>query len=134
MNVRTLLPLLLVTVLLSACGAESASPAVESAPELSSTESVLEIPATEEIIVVEPVVSDCLNGEISLIGESIADEYETASYEQVVSWFCDGAEFEDILVALETESQTGTSTEEMLQMLADGFSWDEIWQLVGLTD
>ena len=124
MNIR-ILPLLLAIILLSACGVEPANPAVENAPEIS---------ATEEIISVEPAVFDCLNGEVSLIGQSIADEYESASYEQVVSWFCDGAEFEDVLVALETESQTGTATEEMLQMLADGFSWEEIWQLVGLTD
>jgi len=68
------------------------------------------------------------------IAQDIADDYETASYEQVITWFCDGAEFEDILVALETEAQTDTSAGEMLQMLADGFTWEEIWLLVGLTD
>ena len=29
---------------------------------------------------------------------------------------------------------TGTPAEEMLQMLADGFTWDEIWQSIGLTE
>ena len=83
---------------------------------------------------VETEASDCLGGEVSPIGESIADDYEFTDYAEVITWFCNGAEFEDILVALETESLTGTPAEEMLQMLADGFTWDEIWQLVGLTE
>ena len=82
----------------------------------------------------EKVAPDCMGDEISLIGQSISDEYETASYEQVMTWFCNGAEFEDILVALETEAQTETPPDEMLQMLADDFTWEEIWQLVGLTE
>ena len=77
---------------------------------------------------------DCLNGEVSPIGEAIAEEYEAASYEQVMTWFCDGAAFEDILTALETEAQTDTPAVEMLEMIADGFTWEEIWQLTGLTD
>jgi ActR/RegA family two-component response regulator len=83
---------------------------------------------------VETAPPNCLGDEISPIGQSIADEYESASYEQVMTWFCNGAEFEDILTALETESQTGTPAEEMLLMLADGFTWEEIWQMIGLTD
>ena len=51
-----------------------------------------------------------------------------------MSWFCNGAEFEDILVALETEAQTEAAADEMLKMLADGFTWDEIWQVIGLTE
>ncbi len=82
----------------------------------------------------ETTAEDCLGGEISPIGQSIAEDYESASYEQVITWFCDGAEFEDILVALETETLVDTSAQEMLQMLADGFTWDEIWQLMGLMD
>jgi hypothetical protein len=77
---------------------------------------------------------DCLNDKINSIGQSIAEDYENASYEQVMIWFCDGAEFEDILVALETEEQTGTPAFEMLRMLSDGFSWEEIWLLIGLTE
>jgi len=77
---------------------------------------------------------DCLGDGINLIGESIADEYETASYKQVMTWFCNGAEFEDILVALETESQTGILAEEMLVMISNGISWEEIWQFIGFTD
>lgn len=82
----------------------------------------------------EPAAGDCLGGERSQIAESITEDYEGATYEEVVAWFCAGAEFEDILVALETEVQSGVPVEEQLVMLADGFSWDEIWQVVGLTE
>jgi len=78
--------------------------------------------------------SDCLEGERSRIGEAIAEDYAFTDYEEVVSWFCDGAEFEDILVALETEDISGVPVEDTLQMLADGFNWEEIWQLLGLTE
>lgn len=77
---------------------------------------------------VETVPPNCLGDEISPIGKAIAEEYDSTSYEQVMTWFCNGAEFEDILVALETEAQTGALAGEMLQMLADGFTWDDIWQ------
>jgi len=82
----------------------------------------------------ETEAPDCLGGEVSPIGESIVEDYEFTDYAEVITWFCNGAEFEDILVALETESLTGTPAEEMLQMLAAGFTWEEIWQLVGLTE
>lgn len=77
---------------------------------------------------------DCLGNVISPIGQSIAEDFENVEYQQVITWFCDGAEFEDILVALETEALTDTSADEMLQLLADGLAWDEIWQSMGLTD
>ena len=82
----------------------------------------------------ETVGPDCLSGGTNRIGQAIDDEYEYASYEEVMTWFCNGAEFEDILVALQTEDLTGTPAEEMLAMLADGFTWEEIWLVVGLTE
>jgi len=129
-----------------ACSAPSASPSEPSAPTtvVSQPESIE--PTIEPNQETEPEsapgttsgaaseASDCLGGEVSPIAESIADEYEFTDYAEVVTWFCNGAEFEDILVALETESQTDTPAEEMLQMLADGLSWEEIWQFIGLND
>ena len=78
--------------------------------------------------------AECLGEEDNRIGRAIDAEYENASYEQVMSWFCNGAEFEDIMTALQTEEQTGTPAEEMLVMLANGFTWEEIWQVIGLTE
>jgi len=138
MNTKYLIAILLIMlVLIAACAVQ---------PDLVAETKTLDTPIeTPEISEPVPVIEetsppvetagpDCLGDEISPIGQSIADEYESTSYEQVMTWFCNGAEFEDILVALETEAQTDTSADEMLKMLADGFTWDEIWQLVGLTD
>jgi len=141
MSIRRFIFVLLTLVLTTACVGQS-TPAV--APEVLSTPTQILVtptevqseitPVEEPTAQVETAEPDCLGGEISPIGQSIADDYESASYEQVMIWFCDGAEFEDILVALETEAQTDTSADEMLKMLADGFTWEEIWQLVGLTN
>jgi len=143
MRNRFLFPALLVTLLLHACGAPQSQPVEQVAPTALGSQSlptavptqeIETTPVTEASPATETDTADCLAGEPSPIAESIAEEYEFTDYGEVVTWFCDGAEFEDILVALETESQTGTPAEEMLQMLADGFSWEDIWAFVGLTD
>ena len=146
MPLRFLIPTLLITLLFYACGTPQPLPPEQDAPTASVSqpepaEPTPELPqepvppsAPEAGSGVEMVAPDCLDGETSPIGQSIADDYEFTSYEEVITWFCNGAEFEDILVALETESQTGTPAEEMLQMLANGFTWEEIWGLIGLTE
>ena len=139
MDKRIVLSLFLIVFLLGACATESATPVIESAPVNNDSAPELDgtpLPEAEEIVdpAPESVSGDCLNGEASPVGQSIADDFESVSYEQVITWFCNGAEYEDILVALETETLTGVSAEEMLQMLADGLTWDEIWQQVGLTE
>jgi hypothetical protein len=82
----------------------------------------------------ETVGPNCLGDQIVPMGQSITDDYPFASYGQVMTWFCSGAEFEDIMVALETESQTGFSTEEMLELISKGFTWQDIWQHIGIMD
>jgi len=131
---RFLIPLILIMLLVHACGAPPSTPveqAIPSAPvaqpealEPTSepTQETESESAPEATLGVETEASDCLGGEVSPIGESIAEDYDFTDYVEVITWFCDGAEFEDILVALESESLTGTPAEEMLQMLADGFT------------
>jgi len=80
------------------------------------------------------LTGDCPSSAPYELGAAIARDYDFTSPEQVMTWFCDGAEFEDILVALETAKQTGASAEEMLIMLAAGLTWEEIWIEVGLSD
>lgn len=144
MRTGSLIPTILIILSLAACGAPT-SPSVEQGVPASSvpqpvlpttqpTQSTPPQPVQETAPQVETVPPNCLGDEVSPIGQSIADEYESVSYEQVMLWFCNGAEFEDILVALESESQTDTPAEDMLQMLADGFSWEEIWQTIGLSE
>ena len=89
---------------------------------------------TEEVKPEETLEVDCPGEEINTIGQGIADEYEFTSYNEVMTWFCSGAEFEDILVALQTEDQSGTPAEEMLVMLAEGFTWEDIWLVEGLME
>lgn len=66
------------------------------------------------------------------IGESISAKYEIA-YEQVMDWFCDGATFEDILLALETHKLTELPVEELLSR-ADEVGWEQVWAELGLTE
>jgi hypothetical protein len=84
------------------------------------------------VIIDTAVPSACPNSEVGKIAEMVASSYSFTNTDEVLSWFCAGAEFEDILVALETEKTTGTAAEDTLQMRADGLTWEEIWQVVGL--
>lgn len=65
------------------------------------------------------------------IGASIAADYEV-SYEQVMTWFCSGYSFENILIALETSEAVDVPAEDLLQMLLEK-EWEDIWVEVGLT-
>jgi hypothetical protein len=89
-------------------------------------------PAATAVIVTPE--DECPGEDTNTIGMGIAEEYEFTSYEQVMTWFCDGAEFEDILVALQTEELSDTPAEEMLVMLAEGFTWEDIWLVVDLIE
>jgi hypothetical protein len=95
---------------------------------------VQEVPTLALTDVVEIPEANCPGEGINSIGQGIADEYEFTGYDEVMNWFCDGAEFEDILVALQTEDQTGVQAEEMLLMLAEGLSWEDIWLVVDLLE
>ena len=76
----------------------------------------------------------CLGERDNLVARAIVDDFDFTSYTEVMVWFCSGAEFEDIVTALQTEQLSGAAAEDMLEMLADGFSWEEIWQLLGVTE
>jgi len=120
-------------LLVAGCTQQSAqeSTSISANPPVAQEASASEVVVTEETTD-EVAATECPGDEINPIGESIAADYDFASYDQVMTWFCDGAEFEDILVALETQGLTGEPAEDMLQMLADGLTWDDIWLLVGL--
>ena len=145
MKMRVLLNLLIVAFLVVACAAptdlapfnpteQPATPTTQTNPIVPTSTSKPDQIEQESPQPVETPEAECPGETINNIGQGIADEYEFASYEEVMTWFCSGAEFEDILVALQTEDQTGTPTEEILVMLADGFTWEEIWLVIGLTE
>ncbi|MBG7609352.1 MAG: hypothetical protein IZT55_00660 [Anaerolineae bacterium] len=136
-----------ITLFLVACSAQL-TPAADIVPAAPTTTPFppLEITASPTVAQVssEPIQGtatpnvtagpNCLGEEINPIGTTIADDYPFTSYEQIMIWFCNGAEFEDILVALETESQSGFSAEEMLEWISQGYTWDDIWQFIDLSD
>lgn len=73
---------------------------------------------------------ECAQSEPHPMAESIAEQYGL-SPQQVMVWACDGEEFEDILLALETSKLTGRSVEELLQMKGE-IGWDQAWVELGL--
>ena len=79
--------------------------------------------------------SNCYKDGVHPIGESIAEQFPTVtSYNEVMMWFCNGALFEDILNGLTTEEMTGIEAEATLRMIAEGFTWEEIWLELGVTN
>lgn len=68
-------------------------------------------------------VFDCTETNPHPMGQSIAETYEDVSYEQVMTWFCDGYTFDDILIALETSEATDVPASVLLEML-----WDKPWE------
>jgi hypothetical protein len=78
---------------------------------------------------------DCYSDGVHPIGESISEQFNTiTTYEEVMAWFCNGASFEDILNALMTEEITNVDAESTLYMVAEGYTWDEIWLELGVTE
>ncbi len=79
--------------------------------------------------------TDCYEDGIHPIAQSIADDFsEITDYNEVMVWFCNGAEFEDIMNALLTEEMSGAGAEETLRRLADGETWNDIWLDVGIVE
>ena len=68
------------------------------------------------------------------IGQNIAENY-AVDYDQVMDWYCQDHEFDDIILALETTDLVPEySGGALLAMRNDGLSWDEIWLEIGLTN
>ena len=78
---------------------------------------------------------DCFQDGDHPIGMSIAEQFtEITTYEEVMTWFCNGAVFEDILNALATEELTSVDAADSLKLIAAGMTWDEVWLELGLTE
>jgi uncharacterized lipoprotein NlpE involved in copper resistance len=72
--------------------------------------------------------ADCYEDGLHPAAQSIAEEYgHLTDYEEIMVWFCNGAEFEDILNALLTEEMTNINAEKLLHRVADGETWNDIW-------
>jgi hypothetical protein len=64
------------------------------------------------------------------MAEGMAEQFDV-TYDEVMTWYCDGFAFSDILLALETEELVEQSTEELLNMLENS-TWEEIWGELGV--
>ena len=94
---------------------------------------------TQNETILEPIVkvpaAECETGTTHPIAVSISEQYAyLTDYDEVIGWFCDGAIFEDILNALTTEELSGVEAGDVLVMVAEGKTWDEIWLELGITE
>lgn len=110
----------LVVILLVACGqAPEASPDPSQAGERA-------LPSTADKQV------SCTQVNPHPVAMNIADKYN-ATYDDVMTWFCSGQSFEDILLALETHDLTQVPVEELLES-ARQYGWDQTWLELGIIE
>jgi hypothetical protein len=128
-----LLTALLAGVLLglTACSGSQPPESESTVPPLAS-----EVPPSGESEPAETAVTAniaaCMEENPHSIGQSIAQTYEV-SYQQVMTWFCSGYSFDNILIALETSAAVDVPAETLLEMLLEK-DWEEIWAEVGFTN
>jgi len=61
------------------------------------------------------------------IGESIADTFDIA-YDEIMHYYCQGSDFEDILLALETASESKVPFSEVILSRQEQQPWEQIWE------
>jgi hypothetical protein len=110
---------------------EQGRPGLEAGPEELQTPQSGTTGLLPVIIIEGAPAAECLSPEAQTMGGSIAANFEI-TYEQVMSWFCAGHGFEDILLALETADSVDVPPADLLSKLEQGQSWDEIWKEIGL--
>lgn len=80
----------------------------------------------------ETLGPDCYGEQTHPIGQSIADLYpDQTDYQAVMTWFCNGFLFEDILTALQTADGSDFTAGDLLDKVKNGQTWDEIWAEIG---
>jgi hypothetical protein len=128
MRLHTFLAML---VLLAAC-----TPAVVDSPIVTAPPVDLPFAVSDQN---EPAPMDeatvdynCTDQNPHLIGQGIAAKYD-ASYQQVMTWFCSGYSFENIMIALETSDAVEIPADTLLEMRLEK-EWEEIWSEIGLTN
>jgi hypothetical protein len=65
----------------------------------------------------------------------MSDRYDVAE-ENVSRYFCDGYSIAAIMMALKTSKIDGVNFDwsDLLALLADGYSWGQVWEQIGLID
>jgi hypothetical protein len=136
------------TIFFAACSAGQGVEAPASTPSptpflparLDSTgnlsEAAMNLDSSEQTTVPQPVLAvdiHCTETDPHPLGQSIAGTYKV-SYEQVMTWFCSGISFDNILIALETSTAAGIPANLLLEMHLQGESWETIWDTIGFVE
>ncbi|NQS91113.1 MAG: hypothetical protein HQ574_01775 [Chloroflexi bacterium] len=95
----------------------------QSEPETTSLEESTEDP-------VENPETNCAAINPHPVAEGMAETYQI-TYEEVMTLYCDGFAFSDILLALETTTLVDQSPEDLLALL-ETRTWEEIWADLGV--
>jgi hypothetical protein len=83
---------------------------------------------------VEPTATvdiHCTETDPHPIGQSIAETYET-SYEEVMTFFCTGVSFDDIVLAYQTAELAEIDVNDALTLWYDYGNWDDVWLELGI--
>ena len=78
-------------------------------------------------------LTECGSEDDQNIASSIASTYEQP-FELVMSQFCLGYGFDDILLGMETAVQSEAPAPVVLFWLGNGTSWDQIWADLGIVE
>ena len=148
---KTIFLLIISAVLLSGCGGNTPENNPSAANSVSSNQEEITQPPVENNppdetdsqeteffpteVPKETLGPDCYGEETHPIGQSIADLFPNMTdYEEVMVWFCNGFEFEDILTALQTSEETSIPASQLLGAFENGQTWEEIWVELGLVE
>lgn len=139
-NLLNVALLALLVGLMAACGASEREPAA--APTMAPTTGVEQAVEPESDVAVEAgtdlsagiddgeTATRCTEVDPHPMGVSIAEKFDV-SYERVMTWFCSGHAFDEILIALQTSGMSDASVEELLT-LRQSQPWDQIWVELGV--
>jgi hypothetical protein len=111
----------------SAADTPQATPVPETAPAAAPTSAPegMASPAVEQEANIH-----CTETDPDPFGQSIAEKY-AVTYEEVMTWYCEGESFEDILLAVQTSELADVSVELLLNMKAR-VGWEQVWNELGI--
>ena len=75
--------------------------------------------------------TDCSTLNPHPLAQGMVETFDV-SYDEVMTWYCDGYAFSDILLALETSDLADIPVLDLLP-LTENQSWDEIWDDLGVS-
>jgi len=111
------------------CGTNSIkSDLNQSRPEIAENEDI-EV-ETDEVSIESNPETDCSTLNPHPLAVSMEEKFEV-SYDEIMTWYCDGYAFSDILLALETEKLVDLSAPVLLSRLRTR-SWELIWDELGV--